>query len=203
VALNTSEIQRVKAELGFNQLNIGAEPYVGVTRYFEQIVLPNLNAGALTTSSTSVGAATAPTPVTLTLASSTGFSLLDRVVVDVDDRQESATVQAVSGATITMLLKGAHSGSYPVTVEGGESMVREYLARCRKVADLIGRYGSRAGVKSVDQNDVEFFGGRNEKDGLHTLGDLQERVRSELCSLLFGVGNIRNFGRAGGSIAMY
>jgi hypothetical protein len=206
VGLLQSELDRIKAELWFNLLQVGAEPYVSITRYFEQIVLPNLSAGALTSSPTQV-TAVAPgspaAPVTLTLASAVGFSTLSRVIIDVDDLQEAATVQAVSGATITLPLRLGHTGTYPVNVEGGESLVREYLVRCRRVADLIGKYGSRAGVKSIDKGDVEFYGGAHEKNGLRTLADLQTQVRSELCSLLFGVGNIQQFGRSGSRVSMY
>lgn len=204
MALLDSELARIKAELGFNLLLVGAEPYVGVTRYFEQIVVPNLSAGAITTSSTTVAvppAGSPPTPVTLTLASATGFAMLNTVIVDVDDAQETATVQNVSGLTITVILRQAHSGQYPVAVEGGESVVREYLRRLRKVALQIGQWGSRAGIKKAGK--VEFFGGAHEHSGAKTLGDLQAMLRSELCSLLFGVGNIRQFGRGGASLSVY
>lgn len=207
MALNTSEIQRVKAELHFNQLNIGAEPYIGVTRYFEQIVLPNLNGGALTTSTTATAAQAAPTPVAITLASATGFSLLDRVIVDVDDAQEEATVQSIAGAIILVRLQKAHgpAGAYPVTVEGGESLVRQYLAKLRTIATRIDRFGARAGVKKVDE--VELFGGAHgrasEMNGFRTLEQMQQYFRGELCQLLFGVGDIAQFGGAGGRIGVY
>ncbi len=206
MALNTSELQRLKFELGFNQLNVGAEPYISVTRYFEQIVLPNLNAGALTSSTTAVTAqpvTAGPAPVTLTLASATGFSLLDRAIVDVDDAQEEATVQSVVGSTIVVRLVKAHGtdGAYPVSVEGGESMVRYYLARCRKITQRIDAFGARAGVKKADE--VEFFGDRVQSSGFRTLGEMQAYFRSELCKLVFGVGDIGSFGGAGARIGVY
>lgn len=38
MALTTAELTRIKAELGFNVLQSGAEPYIGVTLLFEQII---------------------------------------------------------------------------------------------------------------------------------------------------------------------
>lgn len=206
MALPTSQLQRLKHELGFSQLNVGAEPYVSVTRYFEQIVVPNLNAGALTSSATAVTAqpiGSGAAPVTLTLASGAGFNLLDRVIVDVDDAEEEATVQSVAGTTIALRLIKAHGtdGSYPVTVEGGESMVRQQLARCRKIAARIDAFGARAGIKKADE--VEFFGDRTMASGFRTLGEMQQYFRSELCKLVFGVGDIGSFGGAGARIGVY
>lgn len=207
-SLNTSELQRIKAELGFNQLAVGAEPYIGVTRYFEQIVVPNLQAGALASSSTTVSSTTPPTPaaVTLTLDDPSGFNLLDHVIVDVDDAQEQATLQSLAGNTITLRLQKPHSGTYPVAVEGGISLVRLYLERCRRVSEQIARWGPRAGVKKADE--VELFGGAGgrggrEPSGFKTLEEMQLYFRSELCTLLFGVGDITQFGGSGARIAPY
>jgi hypothetical protein len=207
VALLVSEIQAIKAELGISQLNIGAEPYVGITSYMEQIVLPNLSTGALTSSSTAV-TATVPavaTPVALTLASPTGVSVMDRLIIDVDDAQEEATVQSLAGTVATVRLAKAHSGTYPVSVEGGESLVRRYLNRCRRVAVLIDRFGSRAGLRKVDE--VEFFGGSagDNRSGFRTLSDMQGHFRRELCSLLFGVDGVSSFngGSGGARVGLY
>lgn len=156
MALLDSEVQRIKAELGYNLLTIGAVPYVGVTQLFEQIIQPYMTSGAITTSSTTVAAATTATPATLTLVSATGFAALARAVVDVDDRQETVTVQSVSGLTMTALLKLPHTGTYPVTIEGGESIVREVLGRIRKVQDQISKAVATAGLKRVDV--IEFHG---------------------------------------------
>ena len=206
--INTSELQRIKHELGINQLDVGAEPYVGITRYFEQIVLPNLNSGALTTTITEVTASpTSPVSVGLTLASAVGFNMLDHVVVDVDAARETATIQSVTFNTIVVQLSKAHGagGAYPVEVEGGLAIVREYLGYLRKIADRIQRFGARAGVKKADE--VEFFGGAHgraaEANGFQTLEQMQQHFRQELCMLLFGVGNIAAFGGSGSRIAQY
>lgn len=208
--LTQGELQRIKSELGFNQLNVGAEPYVGITRYFEQIVLSNLSVGALTSSSTvttEIPVGSNPVAAPLTLGSVVGFSVFDRVIVDVDFAQEEATVQAVTGSAIVVQLSKAHgaAGPYPVTVEAGESIVREYLRRCRYAAAQIEQFGPLAGIKKADE--VEFFGGAHgrasEKSGFMTLLDMQRAFRTELCMLLFGVGNIQQFGSVGSRIGVY
>lgn len=208
MTLLDSEIARIKAELGFNLLSVGAEPYVGVTRYFEQVAIPNLNTAAVTTSATAVTAASSPTVTTLTLTSATGVDMFARVVVDVDDAAEMATVRSVSGNTISVALAKAHSGTYPVCVESGETLVRYYLAKCRDTLEKIDRSSSTAGIKSADKQDVVFFGGEGERSRIETLGDLLTYWRSQLCKLLFGVGSIAELmagGGAGGlrSVALY
>jgi hypothetical protein len=154
VALLDSEVARCKAELGYPLLS-QANPYIGITLLFEQVVQPYIVAGAKTTSSTAVVAADEPTPSTLTLADITGVHAGDRVSVDVDDRQESATVQSLTGSTIVVLLKGAHTGTYPVTVEGGEQIVREILARIRATKTEMGGTFGEGALKKVDE--VEFY----------------------------------------------
>lgn len=201
MALLDSEIARCKYELGYNVLSIGAEPYIGVARVFELVIQPNLLAGAKTTSATVVTAVAAgalASPVTLTLADATGFSAGDRVIVDVDSRQEAATVQAVAGATITVLLSKAHTGTYPVTVERGESIVREILGRLRDIAEKLGTsVVQQVGIKQVDE--IEFFGG-NMFSVRREMQRMQDYWRNELASAL-GVQNLR--ANVGGAIAVY
>ena len=202
MALLDSEIARCKYELGYNLLTIGAEPYIGVARVFELVIQPNLLAGATTTSATAVTAVAAgalASPVTLTLASATGFAAGDRVVIDVDARQEAATVQSVAGSTITVLLSKAHTGTYPVTVERGESIVREILGRLRDIADKLGSSVlQQVGIKQVDE--IEFFGG-NLYSVRREMQRMQDYWRSELSSAL-GVVNLRA-NAVGSEIAVY
>lgn len=202
MALLDSEIARCKYELGYNVLAIGAEPYIGVARVFELVIQPNVLEGAKTTSATAVTAVAAgalASPVTLTLASATGFAAGDRVVVDVDSRQEAATVQSVAGSTITVLLSKAHTGTYPVTVERGESIVREILGRLRDIADKLGStVVQQVGIKQVDE--IEFFGG-NAYSVRREMQRMQDYWRNELASAL-GVENLRSNG-AGSAVAVY
>jgi len=155
VALTDSEVQRIRAELGFHVLSVSAEPYISYVSLFDQIIQPFTTSGAATTSTTLVTAATTATPATLSLGSATGFAAGVRVVVDVDDRQEVATAQSLSGSALTLLLTKAHSGTYPVTVEGGETIIREKLTAIRNVkADMLATYGSGA-LKAVDE--IQFY----------------------------------------------
>lgn len=204
MGLSTAEVRRIKYELGYNLLAVGAEPYISFVSLFDQVIQPYLTAGAATTSSTSVTAADVPTPVGLLLASATDFSAGDRVVVDVDDRQESATIQSLSGSTITVLLTGVHSGTYPVEVEGGCSIVRAILRKLQAIgglgatatADALSKALASAGIKKVDE--VEFFGdgSSSSQTRLVQVKALREYWRDELASAL---GVVRFNGRGGGS----
>lgn len=194
MALTTSELRRIRAELGYNVLNAGAEPYIGVHAVFDQVIAAYMQGGASTTSSTTVTAASSPTLVTLTLTSSTGFTAGDRVIVDVDDAQEIATIRSVSGATIVLYLSLAHSGTYPVSVEGGETMVRQVLRRLAEVSDQIDQAGSTAGLKRVDE--IEFYGEEGQSQS-KALKRLQMDHRDELASLL-GVVNLWRYRQGAG-----
>ena len=201
MALTTAEIQRIKAELGYNLLEIGAVPYVGITQLFEQVVQPYLATGTNTTSSTAVTAATTATPATLALASATGFTALARVIVDVDDREEIVTVQAVSGSTITALLKLPHSGTYPVILEGGESIVRELLRKIRGVQNQITAATSTAGIKQVDV--IHFFGDTTSTTQTAMLEKLLMRWRDQLAAAI-GVANLwRERASSGQVLSLY
>jgi len=198
LALLNSELQRVRYELGYNVLAAGAEPYISYVAIFDKVVQTYLNAGAKTTSTTAVTAASAATPVALTLTDATGFTAGDRVVVDVDARQEWATVTLVSGSAITVPLKLTHSGTYPVTVEGGEAIVRELLVKIRQVRDRMAlQYGSGA-LKKVDE--VEFYD-RGGKSAFGVLGENLMYWRDELSGAL-GVPNLWRQKRGGGGIAV-
>lgn len=155
MALTASEVQRVRVELGYHALTVDAEPYISYVSVFDQIITPYLSAGASTTSATAVAAADEPTPRALTLTSATGFAAFARAVVDVDSRQEIATVQSISGSTITLLLSKVHSGTYPVVIEGGESIIREILARIAEVKTKMAKDYGAGTLKKVDE--VEWF----------------------------------------------
>lgn len=214
MSLLPSELDLIRYELGWNELTTGAEPYVGVAALFDRVVLPFLRSGLITTSSTAVTAATPAAPVALTLAAVSGtntqgttvtVSAGDKLVIDVDDLQESATVESISGNIVTVPLSLAHTGVYPVTVEGGESLVRSILRRCRKVSASIESAMDNAGLKKVDE--VEFFPSAG--GGSSMFGDLvaqQKYWRNELYRVLFGVGDRSLTGQAtgaGGLVSIY
>lgn len=208
MALTDSEIMEAKFHTGWSVLEAGAEPYIGIASAFDTVIQAYTEAGASTTSSTAVTAASTATPATLTLASATGFALFDRVVIDVDDRQEEATVQSVSGSDIVVLLTKAHSGTYPVTVEGGEVIIRRIL---RKLRDLTGVSGSMAsgtsaasgGLKKVDE--VEWYDASS-ASGKTQFDMLAEQVmywRDQLASALGIPNGWRHRAGSGLSVTLY
>lgn len=208
MALTSSEVARLKYELGFNVLAVGAEPYIGVAALFEQVIQPYTTGGASTTSSTSVTAATTPTPVALLLADATQVSAGDVLIVDVDARQERATVQSKSGSSVTALLSLAHTGTYPVVVEGGESIIRAILNRLRAI-DGLGQGGESgamgellgvAGLKRID--DIEFFGsGSTSETRMGQLMRMRDYWRDELASIL-GIERMNGSSSGGSDVAV-
>lgn len=195
MALLNSEIARIKGELGYNLLTVGAEPFVNVVALFEQVIQPYLGEGATTTSSTAVVSSAAPEPVAITLDDATGFAQFDRVAVDVYPRQEIATIQSVSGSDIYVMLYNEHTGTYPVTVEGGESMVREALSKISEVKrEMSDSYGAGS-LKKVDE--IEFHSTGN-MTYFGTLGDSLTFWRNELASYL-GVQNMFEYRRSASS----
>ncbi len=208
MALTTSEVRRIKYELGYGLLSVAAEPYISYVSLFDQIIQPYLTEGAATRSSTTVAAATVPTPVTLTLVSAAGITVGDRVIIDVDARQESATIQALTGTSMTVLLMNAHTGSYPVEIEGGCSIVRAILRKLQAIAglgsdassDAISKALATAGIKKVDE--IEFFGGGiTSQTRIGQVKSLQSYWRDELASVL-GVVRL-NGGGGGNSVSLY
>ena len=201
MALLDSEVQRIKAELGYNVLTVGAEPYIGVTQIFAQVIQPYLSAGATTTSSTTVTAATSATPVTITLASGTGFADGARVVVDVDARQEVVTAQSVSGASLTVLLTLAHTGTYPVTVEGGETLIREKLSDIRTAREKIVQSFGLGALKRVD--DIEWYQSGENSSGFEVIYSGIMTLRDELASMLGIENRWRLKAAAGARLSVY
>lgn len=195
MALTTAEIIRIKAELGFNVLSVGSEPYIGHAAVFEQVIQPYMTAGARTTSSTVVAASDEPAQVTLLLTDPTGFTFGERIVVDVDSRQEFATAQNLAGASLTLLLSKVHTGTYPVTVEGGESIVREYLTNIADAKREMASTFGEGSLKKVDE--IEFYqAGRGTIFG--DVGDQLAFWRDQLAAAL-GLQSMWSRQRAAGS----
>jgi hypothetical protein len=201
VALLESEIQRIRFELGYTVMGVNAEPYVEYYGTIDRIVTLYLNAGATTTSSTTVAAASSLTQRTLTLASATGFVAGATVYVDVLPQQERAIVQSVSGSTITLYLQKAHLGTYPVTVDGGESIIREILGNLYDNRGKITAASNTAGIKQVDE--IHFFGGSASSSQASSLYQIRDAMRDELASAL-GVTNLYKLRRGQGqSFSVY
>lgn len=197
MAFTQSELYRIKYECGYNLVELGALPYVEYIALFDQVILPWTNAGADTTSSTVVAQPSAPTLTTITLASATGFHAFDRVFIDVDSAQELVTVASVSSSTISAILSKAHTGTYPVTVDGGVARSRVILRHIDDLDVKQGQASNKAGVKRVDE--IEFFGqSSNGRSGVFSdLKDQREYWRRELANTL-GIPYLRD-GRGGGT----
>lgn len=182
MAFTDSEIARMRYELGYNVLDIGAEPYIGITSVFDQVIRENSLSDYATTSSTSVTGNLDPSPSTITISVATGFAAGQRVVVDVDTRRETVTVQNLSGTSLTALFQKSHSGTYPVAIESGETIAREILGKLISFdTDRLDRLKS-SGVKKVDE--IEFFGG-----ALTEFDAARNALRNDLASAL-GVPNL-------------
>lgn len=192
MALLDSELTRIKAELGFNVLTVYSEPFINHTAIFEQVIQQNTSFGAITTSSTAVTAAWEPTPIALVLTSPTGFQAGQRVVIDVDGRQEIVTAQALSGSNLTVMLSKAHSGTYPVTVEGGESIIREILGYIRGTKEKMADSFGTGSLKSVDEISFYQAGGQT---SFGILGSQLNYWRAELASAI----GMPSRGRSGGA----
>ncbi len=200
MAFSTSELARIKAELGYNLLLVGADVYVGVTQLFEQVVNGFITAEIRTTSATSVTAQTSPTPVALTLADATGFAAGDVAVVDVDSRREKATIAAVSGSTVTVQLLQPHSGTYPVSVAGPIVLAREALGRIDALKSRMATTYGAGALKRVDE--IEFYAvGASGKTQFGAMGDELMYWRDELASIL-GVPNAWRMKAGRGSVSL-
>lgn len=201
MALLQGELTRLKVELGYNALLIGAEPFIGITQLFDLVILPYLSAGAITTSTTTVVASSPPALTAITLTSPTGFAAGARVVIDVDVRQETVTVESLSGSVLSALTSLAHSGVYNLTVEGGESIIREYLRYIRDVkAQMALAFGTGA-LKAVDE--IQWYDVKGAQTLFGNLGDQLMYWRTELASAL-GIRSMWAYRSAGaGRLSVY
>lgn len=197
--LTTGELDRIRGELGYNLLNTGAQPYIGVHAVFEQVIAPYLREGNDTSSSTAVVASAAGAFVTLTVASATGCNLHERIAVDVDDYLEMATIRSVSGTSVGVILKKAHAGTYPVTIDGGLMQVRECLAALYDTHQKIKALEGTGGLKAVDE--IQFYDNKG-RTQLQILNDQLEHWRDELRSRL-GIPRKSMSQSNGGCCALY
>ena len=215
MGLSNNEIVRLRAELGYDAVQV-ANPYLTAYALFETIIKQYVESGGETTSSTAVTATGGdPVVVTLTLAAmpvdsdgNMSLSAGDRVIIDVDEFTEKATVRAIDTLTrtIDVMLALAHPGTYRVMVDGGVAMVREKLYYIRTLTEQIQDYAPTAGVKKADE--VEFH---SPEQMSKVLGPAfitwlqRDKERAELADFL-GVAYLRAIRHpqgAGGSMVIY
>jgi hypothetical protein len=199
MAFSTQELYRIKRELGYHLLTVGSLPYIGYASLFESVINTNIADEVTTTASLSRTATSGAVPTSVTLASATGFAAGARVVVDVDDRTETVTIQSLSGAVATLPLRKAHSGTVPVSLEGPISMAREILRKIETVRERMATTYGEGAIRKVDE--VEFWNANRSVFG--ALGDQLDYWRSELASVL-GIHNARSAGGSGSvSVSVY
>lgn len=201
MAFTTQELQRVQRELGYHLLTAGAMPYVGFTQLFSQIINQNIAAEVTTTATlaTAIAESSSPTPQALTLASAVGFAAGDRVVVDVDTRAETVTIQSLSGAVATVQLSKAHSGTVPVSLEGPITMARDCL---RKIDDVKGEMAKTYGEGALKKVDEIEFHPQREKGMFALLSGQLMYWRNELAAVLGAPNGWAMRGAGSGSCSM-
>lgn len=127
MALSDSEIQSLRIALGYGAITTGAYPYTpdGFYEVFYGVVAPNLQTAAMTTSVTAVAGIGI---ATIVVASATDIVARAKLIVDVGPDEETVTVRAVSGTSVSAVFAKTHTaGPYPVAIASGESMLRSLL----------------------------------------------------------------------------
>lgn len=166
--LTDDEIKRIGAELGIDVLAPLAFPYAGAFTSYMTIIRDYVQSSSVAsvTCSTTVSAAG---PTLLTPSSTTDFVALTKIVLDADAQRETVTLRAISGGQFSVVCRKAHSGTYPIEVESGLTLVRGLLADLALLEEIERDGWPSLGLKRVDE--VEWFGA---SEG----GDLSQRVRA-------------------------
>jgi len=173
--LSDDEIFRVRREVLDNVMAYGATPYVSILSVYQIVKDYVLSSSVDPTTSTT--AVTDAGPTVLTLASVTGLNAGDRVVVDSDDQRETLTIRAITGSTISVVCRKTHSGTYPVEVESGLTLVRGLLSDLITLEGLERDAPAQAGLKRVDE--VEWDNGGST---IRTLSNRRMQLRMELAN---------------------
>jgi hypothetical protein len=170
MSLSTSEVESLRLHLGYGNLSITALPYTpdGWWEVFGTIVSDALGTGTETSGSTAV---TAGAVTTITVADASEFSVYDEAVIDVGDNAEIVVIQACTTGgteTLTAYFEKAHSASgYPVATMSGKARLRMLLHDANRAWRMLtdSSVGKASGIKSVDKEDVVFFGGTSVSSG--------------------------------------
>ena len=199
--LTDDEMARVKGEILDVLLTYGAIPYFRVRPIYD--LIRDTVVSSSVDATTSATAVTAAGPVTLTLASATGYTAGQRVVLDADASREVVTIRSVSGSTISVICQKTHGGTYPVEVESALTIVRGLLCDLIACEEYERQAPASAGLKQVDE--VQWFGGSGERSLSATLADRRASLRADLATAL-GLGEIYRVGlsrRSGGGVEVY
>jgi hypothetical protein len=165
--LTDAEIEALRFHLGWGNIGIGGYPTTpdGWLEAFRDVVAVYLTTGAETTVTASIAAAGS---ATCTPASMTSISANARLVVDVGDAAETVVVRAVTATTFTAVFAAAHPGPFPVAVESGLTRMRGLLHKATVANDALtgSTITQSAGLKSVGQGEVEWFGASATRDAI-------------------------------------
>ncbi len=209
MALRNEEIIRLKYELGYNVTGVGADVYIQYSAVFDRAVQPYL-IDASTTSATTIPAGAgvanitlASNPASITSTQSLQFVVGSNVVIDVGVAKETSVIQSVSGLTITLNLVNAHSGTYPVVLQGAEQVIRDCFDRLDQIkGEMLNVAPKTAGIAAIT-GEIEFFssGHQNRKGGRTKFEDLMFQrtiARRDLAGAL-GIPYLLDLRSAGGA----
>lgn len=190
--LTTDEIKRIGAELGIDVLAPLAFPYAQAFTSYMTIILDYVQSSdvAAVTSSTTVSSAG---PTLITPSSTTGFVAGMKIVLDCDASRETVTLRAVVGGAFSVVCRKTHSGTYPIEVESGLTLVRGLLSDLVLLEEIERDGWPSLGLKKVDE--VEWFGA---SEG----GDLSQRARAaraagrDRLAVMVGLTDVLNAQRA-------
>ena len=191
-----SELDRIRAELGYNLLNVGAEPYIGVQAIFTNVIQRYCREGLDTYTSTPIGEAGY---VTLALNEvDNTLTMMTRVAIDVDGLFEMVTVRAVDYAnkTISVYAKKTHYGTYPVTVDGGLQCIRECLAALADIREQMLATRGHGALKQVDEVGFYDVRGNSQLEVLQGQAEYWRDMLAKHC----GIPRIRIGGGGSGSV---
>lgn len=211
MSLRPEEVLRIKFECGVSVTLIGAEPYIAYNAVFDKAIQPYIVDPTTTSTSTVTAGQTqsislAAIPV---IAGSTNpaFSVGSSVTVDVGPASEVVQIQVLSGTTIWATFANAHgaNGVYPVTMAGGEQVVRDILTRLDVIkAQLTNNAPLAAGVEQLDNGEIKLFPStpigsrRGSRDMFDSLIAQREQARDDLGEAI-GFPNLRSMKRGAGS----
>ena len=190
--LTDDEIKRIGAELGIDVLAPLAFPYAGAFTSYMTIIRDYVQSSSVA-SVTSTTAVTAAGPTLITPSDTTGFVAGTKIVLDSDASRETVTLRAIVGGAFSVVCRKTHSGTYPVQVESGLTLVRGLLSDLALLEEIERDGWPSLGLKRVDE--VEWFGA---SEG----GDLAERARASRAAgcnrlaVMVGLTDVLNYRRA-------
>jgi hypothetical protein len=215
VSLRAEEILRVKFALGVSVTLIGAEPYITFLAIFNVAIQPYI-IDPTTTSSSVVAGSSQPTAIVVAsipvIAGSVtpAFTVGTTVTIDVGPTAEQSQILTISGTTIWVTINNSHgsNGAYPVTMAGGEQVVRDILARIATIEGQLSNFAPQsAGVEQVDE--IKLYPAtttgsrRGSRDMFESLVQQREQARDDLGEAV-GFPNLRTVKKSrGNSVAIY